>query len=371
MRQSVKALLTATVLLMLAAVASAQDAPATTPDPNAPMVDPAVPMMGAEIAAGLSAPRHVFYGSDGTLYIAEAGEGGELTATNATGQGEVFVGFTARVSTVSPDGEQDVLIDGLFSLTDMFGGLEGVSAVYVDDAFVWLVMGQGPTRDTLPEGAYASALVQLDRETLEIVNTVDLLAFEETNNPDGTADIASNPQDIAVADDGTIYLVDASGNSLLRYTEAGGLELFAAWEVIDTEPSPVPTSVVIAPDGTFYVGFLSGFPFLPGTARIEHLSAEGELLDTIEGLTLVVDVEIGQDGNLYAVQFADGFGEMGYNPNSGSVIMIDAEGVVTPVVEGLNFPYGIAQADDGAWAVTVNAAFSEPTSGVVIEIPAM
>ncbi len=370
MRHFLKVLLLGATMLIAVYAVNAQDAPATTPDPNLP-AETEMEMSGEVIATGLNAPRHVFYGGDGTLYIAEAGEGGEITAVNATGQGDVFVGFTARVSTVSPEGIQDFLIDGLFSLSDPFGGLEGVSAVYVDDMYVWLVMGQGPTRDSLPEGAYASALVQLDRETFAVVNVVDLLAFEETNNPDATADLASNPQDIAVAEDGTIYLVDASGNSLLRYTEDAGLELFASWAVSDTEPSPVPTSVVIAPDGTFYVGFLSGFPFLAGSARIEHLSAEGELLDTIDGLTLVVDVEIGQDGNLYAVQFADGFGELGYNLASGSVIMIDADGNVTPILEGLNFPYGIAQAADASWVVTVNSAFSELGSGTVISIPAM
>jgi hypothetical protein len=30
----------------------------------------------------------------------------------------------------------------------------------------------------------------------------------------------------------------------------------------------VPTSVALGPDGAWYVGELSGFPFTPGTARI-------------------------------------------------------------------------------------------------------
>jgi hypothetical protein len=325
------------------------------------------------IASELSAPRHLFYGADGTLYIAEAGMGGELTAPNYNGSGEVSLGLTARVSTVSPDGEQGILFDELLSTTDAFGfSLAGVSAVHVDATSAWLVMGQGPQRDSLPTeiSGYFSALVQVDLETMEVVHVVDLLAYEEENNPDATLEIASNPQDIAVAEDGTVYIVDASANAMYTWTADDGLTLFIVWEVDDTgaEPSPVPTSVEIAEDGSLYIGFLSGFPFLPGAASIEHWSAEGELIGIIEGLTLVTDIEIGQDGNLYAVQFADGFGDAGYNANTGSVVMISEDGVVTPVMEGLSFPYGIAQDADGNWVVSVNSGFSAPGSGAVIPV---
>ncbi len=343
-------LITAVVLSLGIAVVGAQE-------------DPEV------IASGLNAPRHVFYGGDGTLYIAEAGAGGDMTGTSGMGGGSVSVGFTARVSTVSPEGEQGVLIDELFSTADDFGSVEGVSAVYVDDAYAWLVMGIGTERETAPEDAIFSALVQVDLVTMDILNVIDLLAFEEANNPDNTQEIASNPQDIAVADDGTIYIIDASGNSLVRIVD-GVVELVHAWEVDDSgqTPSPVPTSLELADDGSIYVGFLSGFPFLPGAARIEQWSAEGELLNTIEGLTLVTDIAFGQDGNLYAVQFANGFGDMGYNAETGSVVMVADDGTITPVIEGLNFPYGIAQAADGSWAVTLSSAFSAPGSGEVIRI---
>ncbi len=80
---------------------------------------------------------------------------------------------------------------------------------------------------------------------------------------------------------------------------------------------------------------------------------------------MVTDVAVGQDGNVYAVQFASGLGETGFTPLSGSVVMVSADGI-TPVAEGLNFPYGIAQNADGEWAVTVNSAFGEAGSGMVL-----
>jgi hypothetical protein len=136
---------------------------------------------------------------------------------------------------------------------------------------------------------------------------------------------------------------------------------------VDDSGSAVPTSVAIAPDGTLFVGFLSGFPFLPGSARIEHYSAAGELLHTHEGLTLVTDVLVDADGNLFAVQMAAEFGDTGYKPESGSIVQVTDDGLVA-IAEGLNFPYGAAFDADGNFVVTVNSAFVAPDSGEVIKI---
>ncbi len=318
------------------------------------------------LATGLNNPRHISFGSDGTLYIAEAGIGGDLEAPGMVG-GTVMVGPSAQVSAVSPEGEQSVFIPELTSSVADFTA-EGVSAVLVDEEYAWVVAaGLGPAPADVPEGLpTVAAVVQINLASMEIENVIDVYTFEQENNPDATEDLASNPQDIAVGADGTLYIVDASGNSLLSWTEADGLQLVAAWEVDPTgaTPAPVPTSVAVGPDGAIYVGFLTGFPFPSGAARVEKW-VDGALAETYDGLTMVTDVEVGQDGNIYAVQFASELGEQGFTPNSGSVVMISDEGL-TYVAEGLNFPYGIAQNADGNWAVSVNASFGAPGSGMVL-----
>ncbi|MFN8374949.1 MAG: ScyD/ScyE family protein [Anaerolineae bacterium] len=324
--------------------------------------------MSAPLATGLNGPRHVAFGPDGTLYIAEAGTGGDNQVPGMVG-GTVQVGSTAQVSAVSADGEQSVLLPEMTSAFADFA-TEGVSSVLVDDEYAWVVMaGLGPAPADVPEGLPPTASVlQISLASMEIENVIDVYGFEQANNPDGTEDLASNPQDIAVGPDGTLYIVDASANSLLSWTEADGLQLVAAWAVDETgeNPAPVPTSVAVDADGAIYVGFLTGFPFPTGGARIEKW-VDGALAETYEGLTMVTDVAIGQDGNLYAVQFASGLGEQGFNPLSGSVVMVSDEGI-TPVVEGLNFPYGIAQDADGNWVVSVNSAFAEAGSGMVLYV---
>jgi hypothetical protein len=326
-------------------------------------------MMDMPLATGLNNPRHISFGPDGTLYIAEAGIGGDMAAPSPIGGSDVLIGQTAQVTAVSPDGEQSVFIGNLTSSFADFA-YEGVTAVLVDETSAWVVTGIGPKAADLPEGySPMMSVLQYSLEGgMEMMGAVDLAAWEAENNPDGTDDLASNPQDIAVGPDGTVYIVDASGNSLLSWTEADSLQLVASWEVDPTfeTPAPVPTSVEVAPDGAIYVSFLTGFPFPAGGARIEKW-VDGALAETYEGLTMVTDVAIGQDGNVYAVQFSTGLGEQGFNPMSGSVVMVSMDGI-TPVAEGLNFPYGIAQDAEGNWVVSVNSSFAEPGSGMVLYV---
>jgi sugar lactone lactonase YvrE len=317
-----------------------------------------------EIATGLNSPRHLFYGEDGSLYIAEAGQGGETEGEGPFGA--VTYGETSQFSVVSPEGEQSVLIPGLISMNAGFGQIEGAMAIYVTETSYWAVLGLGLKE--APEGQYVEALVEYDRETMEVKQAVDLRAFETENNPDESDEIVSNPADIAVDADGKVYIADASANTVLTWTPDDGVQLFAAWPVVDS--SAVPTSVAIGPDGDVYVGFLSGFPFPAGGARIERYAADGTLKQTYEGLTLVTDVLVTAEGAIYAVQFADGFGDAGYNAGTGSVVMVSEDGLETIAGE-LNFPYGIALSPDGTLAVSVESFGVAPDSGKVISLGSM
>jgi hypothetical protein len=313
------------------------------------------------IATGLNNPRHLFIGSDGTLYIAEAGTGGDQDAEGP--YGAVKLGTSGQFSVVNADGQQSVIVPELLSMDAGFGQIEGPTSLYVTDDSYWLVLGMGPKE--VPTDKYAEAVVQVDRETLSVDQVIDLGAYERENNPDGAPEIVANPIDIDVADDGTVYIADASANTLFSWTEEAGLLPFAIWQPEEGVPQPVPTAIEIGPDGSLYVSFLSGFPFPPGGARVEQWSPEGELLQTYEGLTLVTDVLVTEDGTVYAVELASGFGDAGYIPDSGRVISVTDMAVLA---DGLNFPYGLAQDAEGTLWVTVNSAFSEPDSGMVVPV---
>lgn len=186
-----------------------------------------------------------------------------------------------------------------------------------------------------------------------------MLSYEAANNPDGN-EIDSNPTDVAVTADGNVLYIDAGANSLFQLVD-GSPELIVSWS-----ENSVPDSLAITAEGDIYVGFLSPAPFIPGSAKVEHWSG-GELVNTYEGLTMVVDVFVDADGNVYAVELAQGLGEQGFVPDSGRVVMLGMEGN-TAIAEGLNFPYGMAQTPDGELVVAINSAFSVPGSGAIIVV---
>ncbi|MBL8133328.1 MAG: ScyD/ScyE family protein [Anaerolineae bacterium] len=316
------------------------------------------------VATGLSNPRNIFLAEDGVLYVAEAGAGGDVDVEGPFGPAKG--GLTSQITAISPDGESAVVVPELVSMDAGFGQIEGATAVYVTADSYWVALGMGPGGDAF-DGKLVESLVQISAETGEVLQSVDLGAWEEANNPDTTPELVSNPADIAVEAEGKVYIADASANSVLTWTEADGIQLFAAWPATDNDTQSVPTAVAIAADGDVYVGFLSGFPFAQGSARIERYSASGELEQTYSGLTLVTDILVTEDGTLYAVEMAGGFGDTGYIPESGRIVSV-TDSSITAVAEGLNFPYGFVMEADGSFLVTVDSAFGAPGSGRVIRV---
>jgi hypothetical protein len=313
------------------------------------------------IVNGLNNPRGLFYDQNGVLWIAEAGTGGDQVGQGSLGP--IKYGGTSQIVKVAAGKTEVTPVLGGLPSAPNFDDMIGANSVYVDADGLWFVTGIGPLADPLVEAA-----IQLDPKSLRIKQFIDLYAYESENNPDADV-VMSDPIDITVGDDGTYYFLDASGNDLLTWTSADGLKLFHAWTDL-----PVPTAVDVGPNGHIYVSFLSPFPYDAGTARIEEWSADGTLVNTFGNLTAVTDVAIGDDGTVYAVQLADGYGDLGFNPNTGSVIKVTADGK-TPIAEGLNYPYRMAIAPNGGIAVTINSTFSPADSGAVIaisgEIPTM
>lgn len=313
------------------------------------------------ISEGLNSPRNLFVAEDGTLYVAEAGFGGDIEFVGP--EGPTSLGLTSQLSAISPDGELQVLVQNFPSAANV-----GISAVHVTEDSIWIVTGEIPHEIEIEDAELVEAiialgqkLIQFDLATLEVLDAYDLYAYEVENNPAGGDEILSNPNDIAVAEDGTIYVTDSGCNCLYSLSE-GELSVVAAWE-----DNPVPTGVAVSPNGDLVVGFLSHAPFIPGTAKVERWSADGELLNTYEGLTMVVGVYVDEEDTIYAVELAQGLGEAGFVPESGRVVALWDEEVEV-VAEGLSFPYGITQDNDGNLLVSINA-IGAPGSGSIITLP--
>jgi len=119
---------------------------------------------------------------------------------------------------------------------------------------------------------------------------------------------------------------------------------------------PVPTTVTMGPDGAYYVGELTGFPFPVGGARIYRVVPGSAPEVYAEGFTNIIDIAFGPDGSLYVVEFnAKGLLQAegpGGDP-SGALIRVAPDRSRTTIAsQGLITPAGVAVGPDNALYVS-------------------
>ena len=193
----------------------------------------------------------------------------------------------------------------------------------------------------------------------------DITAYEAAANPDGGA-FDSNPNSVT-SKRGRVFVVDAGGNSLLRVHRSGEISTVAVFPDRPVTPPPgmdlpdpfpmqaVPTNVIPGPDGALYVSQLTGFPFIPGAARIYRVERGSAPEIYADGLTNVTDLAFDRHGNLYVVEIAAN-GLASGDP-TGALIKIRPDGSRETVLsEGLVNPYGVAIGDRGDIYVTNHGA---------------
>jgi len=330
---------------------------------------PVVPLPPGAIvvATGLLNPRGIALTEDGSVYVAEAGLGGDEPFESPM-FGPSTRGTTGQVSRIAPDGTKSTVAAGLPSFS--LGGFEvvGPADIVVADGALYVTTSHYvPGVEPRPNDA---AVLQIDLANGGVSTVGDLGASERGTNPDGFV-LESDPYGIALGADGALYAADAGANALYRVDPGtGSAALVAVLPGLPgaqpnpgrngaNELDPVPTGVAPAPDGGVYVGLLSGFPFPVGAAKVVRVAADGTISDAVTGLTGVIDVEVGPDGRLYVAEYGSGFDAEaqppGWVPNSGQISRVLPDGTTQVVVDGLHEPNGIAFDGTGTLYVTVNS----------------
>ena len=327
------------------------------------------------VASGFNGPQGITIDSDGSLWVIDSGLGGEEDVqfmSMETGQPVTTkMGPTARIVKVMPEGRQtDVatLPSLVASATEMIGGarLAWLDGVLYATSGGW-VGGVGAPPDLI------GTVVRVgDGEVTEVA---DLWAYEETNNPDGHI-LESHPYGITAGPDGWLWIANAGANTLMRVNpRSGEIQNVVTFDGLPgpvanparnnaMEVDPVPTAVAFDDAGNAYVSLLSGFPFVPGSAKVLLVAPDGTISDYATGLTMLTDLQRGPDGELYAVQFGI-FGEQGPTPNSGAVVRIKEGNASEVLVSDLPFPTALAFDSDGNGYVTISGV-GAPGSGAVV-----
>ena len=316
-------------------------------------------------ASGLEGPRGLAFGPDGTLYVAEAGLGGE-TVGNCVQVippiGPYKGGLTARISKVDTKQNVTTLTSGLPSAVGATGAVLGVADVTFLNGDLYAVLAGGGCSHG--NAAFPNQILKVNTKTGNWTSVANLsqalLNFPakytspDDYEPDGTWYGMISSQ-------GSLYTVEPNHGQLFSVTPWGKVQ-----EVIDVSASQghiVPTSLVMT-DGVFYVGNLNLFPIDPQWAKVMTIAnnvyapnplpgfgnlfggfGQWNIVSSKAGFTTIVSMKIGPDGLLYVLELSD-FAAKGPTPGMGKVIRVKRSGDLQEVVTGLSFPTGMTFGPD-------------------------
>jgi hypothetical protein len=320
--------------------------------------------------------------------VAEAGSGGAGPCVQGPEGAETCFGRSGAVTRITKRSQHRVLT-GLPSVAEE-GGVAAIGPV--DLGFSrwtgYLLVGNpggGPaTREQFGPGA--GRFGKLLKVNLRGIRSVaDFPRFEEANNPDGGAgafpgeEIDSNPNGLLVRKHAQL-VADAGGNDLLRVGRKGRISVVAVFptqqvpnpgipglpDVLDVQA--VPTSVVTGPDGAYYVGQLTGFPFPPGKASVFRVRPGRAPRVYAGGFTNIIDIAFDKRGRLYVLEIATN--GLANTPEGelpvGRLVRVNKDGSRTTLAsEGLAAPGGFVLRHGYAY-ITNNSILSD--AGQVVKV---
>jgi hypothetical protein len=170
---------------------------------------------------------------------------------------------------------------------------------------------------------------------------------------------------VAVGSD--IYAVEPNHGEIDRIdTQTGAID-----RLIDVSASQghiVPTA--LAYRGKFYLGNLSTFPIVPGSASLFTVNQAGQIKTLATGLSTVLGVVVGPSDRLYVLESMTAPGFPGDSQDgSGTIVEIDPSGQQTIVATGLTMPGGMTLGPDGALYVSNKSFDKDPGTGEIVRVP--
>jgi len=276
------------------------------------------------LLSGFVAPRTVHISVDGRLIITDLG--------NGRNNGSVAVIDLTL-------GTRDIALSRLPSTRNSgqrFADLAGPSGAGVaPDGIACAATGDATT-----DRRGFNALICSDGRSF------DLEALEERLNPGG-GETESNPFDTVWVEGFGWLVSDAAANTLLTVAPSGQVRVAAIFPQLPgsaDEREGVPTGL-FAGDGRLFLALFNG-------AVVElSISNNALLVERVELFTRPIAVHLDESG-LYVLEYANEAGE----PRTGLIVHLLDDGNRRTVLDGLEFPTGMARLPAGEFIVAEEAA---------------
>lgn len=326
-----------------------------------------LPAGATVVAGGLTNPRGMTWGADGTLYVALAGSGGSTPGQLETPPGPFLGGPTGAVVRIE-NGCPVPVVTGLPSTLDSTGGVTGVADVAILGGQLYGLVAPG-TEVTGNPGT-TNGVYQINADGTAVL-IADYSAWVHENPPAvSPPEGFPNPGNpfAMVAGEDRLWVVDSVNGLVVTVTPAGEITLAADLSA----DHPVPTGIALAPEGGVYVGTLTAAPFSSGAAKVVQIAPDGAVTDVWTGLTMVTGVVVDASGTLSATEMSTGNTEQPpvLVPGSGRVVRQTGPDQAEPVATGMLFPIALDVGPDGALYVALPAVGADAGGGMIIRLAA-
>lgn len=316
-----------------------------------------------EFASGLTNPRHLRFGPDGALYVAEAGIGGDLLPPNTSDCPAVdnyrttpplhgyMAGFTGRISRIRADGVRETVVDKLPSNRDGFESSNGPTDIAWLGHEMYVLIEAGGCSRGLPN--HPAGIVRIRRDgTYEYVADISAfirqnpVAFEPACGPKGDCEPDGVPHTM-LAYRGKLYVVETNHNSILKVDPWTG-DIKRIHDLSEHNPAPV-SAVRWGP--VFLLGDFNGpvQAFYWGYGPVHTL---------YEGFGGIVDLGI-IDHRLHILETNSNHDH--YAPNDGRIIRVNLDGTRKVIVDGLNTAVGMAKSPSGHAVFVTTFGYGQDT----------
>ena len=221
--------------------------------------------LGDSAPRGVRHRKHIRFGPDGLLYVAEAGIGGDQPATTCppvdnmfTQDGPYLAGFSGRVSRIRPDGSRVTVADRLPSTHDGLGDGFGPSDIAWIGRTMYAVIEGGGCSRGLPDDP--AGIVRINRDG-SYSYVADISAFIRANpvaneplcGPLGDCEPDGVPHSL-LAVGGLLYVVETNHNSVLRVNPHTG-SIRRLYDLSVQDPAPI---ILTQRAGRFFLGGFDG-----------------------------------------------------------------------------------------------------------------